>query len=39
MIQQGRYADWKCGCCDESAKCPHVSPMKRLMRKLAGRRV
>jgi len=39
MIQPGRYADWRCACCDESAKCPHVSAWKRLMRRLAGRRV
>ncbi|MGH2784521.1 MAG: hypothetical protein ACRDJ1_04630 [Actinomycetota bacterium] len=39
MTQRGRYADWRCPCCDESAVCPHVSPLKRLMRRLSGRRV
>ena len=39
MIQRGRYADWQCACCDESVNCPHVSSLKRLMRKLGGRRV
>jgi len=39
MIQRGRYADWICTCCDESAACPHVSPFKRLLRRLGGRRV
>ncbi|MCA1833878.1 MAG: hypothetical protein ABR548_08980 [Actinomycetota bacterium] len=37
-IQPGRYADWRCSCCDESAKCPHVSFVTRLMRRMAGRR-
>lgn len=37
--QPGRYADWVCPCCDESATCPHVKPWTRWMRKLAGRKV
>ncbi len=37
-IQPGRYADYVCRCCDESAKCPHVGAMTRLMRRMSGRR-
>ncbi|MFN2613696.1 MAG: hypothetical protein ABR552_02615 [Actinomycetota bacterium] len=37
--QRGRYADWTCECCDESARCPHVSGLKRMMRKFGGRKV
>lgn len=37
--QPGRYADWLCPCCDESANCPHVSLVKRMMRRFAGRKV
>jgi hypothetical protein len=39
MTQPGRYADWRCACCDESARCPHVPAWTRLLRRLAGRRV
>jgi ribosomal protein L37AE/L43A len=38
-IQRGRYADWRCTCCDESVNCPHVSGWKRFLRKLSGRKV
>jgi hypothetical protein len=37
-IQPGRYADYICECCDVSARCPHVSFLKRFARRMAGRR-
>ncbi len=39
MVQPGRYVDWRCSCCDESARCPHVAFWTRILRRLAGRRV
>jgi tRNA(Ile2) C34 agmatinyltransferase TiaS len=39
LRQQGRYADWRCECCDDSVNCPHISKLARLKRKMSGRRV
>jgi len=39
LRQQGRYADWRCECCDESVNCPHISKLERIKRKMSGRRV
>ncbi|MFP5224675.1 MAG: hypothetical protein ACLGH3_03815 [Actinomycetota bacterium] len=38
-IQEGRYGDFICNCCDRSSKCKHVKPWTRWKRRMLGRQV